>query len=726
MKRQALFIDDITVQGSYFAVTIRSPVAGGRLIDINPPSMPSSYTLIRAETIPGDKQLPDFPVPVLASQNLSYIGEPVAVLVGPQEGRLRDYASRCRVIAEEKTPEPALFLERVIADNTGAADRPGPETAGPPDGEGCTAQTEKTEKIEKIEKIEKKIRGAYATGIQEHWYADPHGAVAAYSPEEARITVYTASQWVFHVRRSVARVLGIPDKTVLVQPAWIGLHLDGKIWYPSLVACHAALGAFIAKKPVKLILTKEEDFRYSPKRNAASIEITSALGSRGEAVETAVTASVDLGAQGIFAEEILDRTCLGCLGAYHLGRVRLEAKAAGTAIPPQGPLSGFGLSQGFFALERQVSRIADSLGQDPAEWRKRNLRRGGDLAIGVPLETPPLEDIINEAARGADYYRKWSAYELLRQCRRDSLWKERDEPIRGIGIAAAYQGSGFLYSYNRADEGVYTVEAALDRDGFLEIKASVISANYSHIRMWREMASEILALEGELIRINLGNTDTAPDSGPGTNSRNIGAITRLVEGACRALQKERLKAEPPLAVRQSSSPLWKIPWEGKTPGPCGGRRFDQQALADLAWGAAAVEVEIDPVSYTPRIRGVWLAVDCGRVLAEERARLTLIQSTIHALGWASREELYYTGGVIPDPLFYTYDIPPPSDIPPIRVSFIKRESSRAKGIEELPFSTVPAAYIQSVSQALDHPFEAIPLHARAIWETGKLARQEPV
>ncbi|MDR2495206.1 MAG: xanthine dehydrogenase family protein molybdopterin-binding subunit [Spirochaetaceae bacterium] len=719
MKKQALFIDDITVQGAYFAAVIRSPVAGGRLADIEVPAMPSSYTLIRAEAVPGDALLEDFPVPILASRRLSYKGEPVALLVGPQEGKLREYREACRVITEkapqEEEEEPPFFLERTIADRGGYAE--------PSETAEVIKQPEAAETAGGREK-KNTVRGRYTTGIQEHWYAEPHGAVAVYSPEEGRMTVYTATQWVFHTRRAVARALGFDERAVLVQPARIGLHLDGKIWYPSLVACHAALGAFVTRKPVKLLLTKEEDFRYSPKRNAASVTMASEVGSRGEVLETVVSAAVDLGSYGVFTEEIMDRTCLGCLGAYNLGPVRLEGKAARTPIPPQGPLSGFGLSQGFFALERQVSRIADSAGQDPAEWRKRHVRRGGALPIGVPLGDPPLPELIDAAATAGDYYRKWSSYELLRHWRREHGWQARDEPVRGVGIAAAYQGSGFLYS--GADKGVYTVEAALDEEGFLEISTSVISDNYSSIKIWREMASEILGVAGELIRITPGNTDTAPDSGPGTNSRNPGALTRLVESACLALQKARQSpdAARPLVVRQSSAPLWNVPWEGKTPVPLNGPRFDPQALTDLSWGAAVVEVEIDPASYTPKVRGVWLTVDCGRVLDEERARLTLIQSAIHALGWAAREELYYTDGAIPDSLFYTYDIPSPSEIPPIRVSFIRREASRAKGIGEIPFSTIPAAYVQSVSQALDHPFESIPLGAREVWETGRLVRGE--
>lgn len=702
MKNRSLFVDDITPPGAYFAVTIRSPLAKGVLTDIELPAMPYAYTLIRAESIPGLNQLENFPGPILASRTLSYIGEPVALLLGPHEGKLREYAEQCRVMGTEEKPvfsnPEIIFGERKL------------EIAGEP-GETEPAHDPKA----------KVLQGRYKTGIQEHWYTEPPGAAAVFS--EGRMTVYTATQWPFHVKRSVSQVLRLSPDSVLVEPCGIGMHLDGKIWYPSLAACHAALGAFIIKKPVKLILTREEDFRYSPKRNAAAIEITSALGNQGEPVTTEIKVAADLGAQGVFADEILDRTCLGCLGAYRLGRIRLEGTAAQTNIPPQGPLSGFGLSQGFFALERQVSRIADTLRQDPAEWRKNHIRKGnGSLAIGVKLEEPPLEALIDAAAALGAYYRKWAAYELLRQHRRVSGWKVKDEPIRGIGIATAYQGSGFLY--HGEDQGIYTVESSLETDGSLEIKSSMISVHDAYIRIWREMAAEILSIDGEKVRIHLGNTDTAPDSGPGSNSRNLGAITALVESSCRALQKQRLRQPLPIKVLQSSTPTLQAPWEGNVAVPLDGLLFDAQGLAQLGWGAAVVEVEIDLVDYTPQVRGIWLAVDGGRLLSEERARLTLTQSTIHALGWASREQLYYAEGKIPDSLLYAYDIPDSPDLPPIEIGFIRKDGTVPKGIGELPFSTIPAAYIQAVSQAMDHPFEKIPLGAREVWETGKLNQKD--
>jgi CO/xanthine dehydrogenase Mo-binding subunit len=152
--------------------------------------------------------------------------------------------------------------------------------------------------------------------------------------------------------------------------------------------------------------------------------------------------------------------------------------------------------------------------------------------------------------------------------------------------------------------------------------------------------------------------------------------------------------------------------------------MDASALSRLSWGAAVVEAQIDPVSWIPRIRGTWLAVDAGRVLLENDARRSLKTGIIQALGWTCREELYYDQGRISEKLIHTYDIPQPQDIPPISIDFIWNDMAHSKGIGELPFNCVPAAYIQAVSQAMDHPFEKIPLIPRDIWEAAKFSSSE--
>jgi CO/xanthine dehydrogenase Mo-binding subunit len=712
VKDGSLFVEDMILPGMLFGLTLRSPIARGRLKAVEGPKMPGAYTLVRAADIPGKNQLEDFPVPVLASDALSYIGEPVALLFGPDEVKLAEYAAQCKIITGEETPGFSLYT-------------PGEDSIY------SRREIRFGDTEEAFERGKTIVRGAYKTGIQEHWYAEPSGAVAVYSGhrvpgggrENERILLHCATQWPFHVLRSVRGMLAPEQVEVEVKPSLIGISLDGKIWYPSLVACHAALGAWITKKTVKLLLTREEDFRYSPKRNRTEIHIRSALGEQGELLGTEIEVKADLGAEAVFIDEILDRICLGSLGLYPYAHTKIEGQAVKTNIPPQGPFAGFGLSQGFFAVERHVSRIADIQKQDPAEWRKNHLLgKNGSLAMGTPLrETPPLAELMDTAAAMSDYYRKWASYELLRSHRRETEWAERDEPLRGIGIAVAYQGGGFLY--NGEDKGLSTVSLTLEKDGSLEIRTSMVSSTGEYIKIWQTIAAEILAVETKSVRVVSDATAGVPDSGPASLSRNVTVITKLVERSCMAIRKQRFRDPLPITVSRSFRPGKMTPWGGKqSPPPA--RFFDQSVLAHPGWGAAVVEVEIDPVEYLPKIRGAWLGIDGGRILSESRARRSLKSAAIQALGWASREELGYVEGKIPDSFIHNYAVPPPAEMPSIHVDFLWNDTVTPKGIGELPFHCVPAAYVQAVSQAMDHPFEKIPLNSRDIREAGKLKKKE--
>ena len=142
------------------------------------------------------------------------------------------------------------------------------------------------------------------------------------------------------------------------------------------------------------------------------------------------------------------------------------------------------------------------------------------------------------------------------------------------------------------------------------------------------------------------------------------------------------------------------------------------------WGSAVVEIEINPVSVTPFIRGIWLVVDSGKIVSKDRASRVLRTGIIQALGWTCREKLNYKDGKIPLHCFRNYDIPSPEDIPPMNIGFINIDAEDPKGIEELPFCCIPAAYVQAVSQALDHHFEKIPLATEDIWDALKEKQTE--
>ncbi|MCL2181215.1 MAG: molybdopterin-dependent oxidoreductase, partial [Treponema sp.] len=228
------FLEDIYPPNFLYALIVRSPVAKGKLVRIETPDLPENFTLITAKDIPAVNRLEDTQMPVLADTDLNYIGEPVAILLGHDKTKLDDIFSRCVVIAEESkavfncddAPDsPALFREIISGNPDDALTYPG-----------------------------RIVTGSYSTGIQDQWYAEPAGAVTWYKDEEnnpinkkpsdapGKLVVKTATQWPNHVKRSVCCLLGIDQACVFVEPTSLNLHMDGKLWYPSLISCLASLG----------------------------------------------------------------------------------------------------------------------------------------------------------------------------------------------------------------------------------------------------------------------------------------------------------------------------------------------------------------------------------------------------------------------------------------------------------------------------------------------------
>jgi len=703
------FLEDIFPKNLLYAAIIRSPAAKGVLKNIEVPPLPEHFTLVTAKDIPGKNRLYDTNIPILAEKNLAYIGEPVAVLLGHDKPKLEDIIIRCNVTAEEETPvfshdsldEPSAIREIISGDVAGAFEASG-----------------------------KIVTGSYKTGIQDHWYAEPAGAASWWnlpvendtdktggkkskkvmsSGEEKNMIIRTATQWPYHVKNSVALVLGLDASSIIVEPTSLNLHMDGKLWYSSFLACIAALGTYVTKKPVRLILNKDEDFFFTPKRFSSNINISSLIDEKNNINASIIDISVNLGAHAVNEKEVLDQICFGSLGFYKFNNVKITAKTYRTNIPPQGPFSGFGLAQGLYAIERQISQIADIINIDPAELRKniadprlinpsKNITTGGEL--------------LNAVTKMSDYYRKWSSCELLRQSRKEKALEKGEAP-RGIGIAMGFQGNGLL-NYGE-DKGNYSVEVTLTKESILEIKSS-ISSPENFQKIWQKIAAEIISIPPDMVRVISGG---APDSGPSCASRNITTITKLVEKCCVAIRKQRFHDPLPITVRRSVKPQ------------SGSLRYDSWKVMDVngfikpSLAAAVVEVTIDLVECVPRIRGIWLAVDGGKIISKHRAKRNLTRAAAQALGWAFTEDIEYVNGILPEKQYNNFAIFSLFDSPPIQIEFLSTDSGEPKGIGELPFTCIPAAFMQAVSQAMNHCFKSIPLKRNEIWEILQLKNDIP-
>lgn len=707
------FLEDIYPQNLFYAVTIRSPIAKGQLRMIKVPKLPDNYAIITARNIPGENRLEETDMPILAEKTISYIGEPVALLLGHDKTNLEDLAAQCEIIADEEKP---LFK----------CNEPGTKIIA------AKREINIGDAMEMFRNTGKIVSGSYITGIQDHWYAEPSGAVTWFSEKESdrkkkaskqpksakknaaashyaepqTLIIKTATQWPSHVKQSVARVLAIDPSFLSVETTALSLHMDGKLWFPSLISCHAALATYITKKPVRLILNREEDFLYSPKRCGTNIDISSAIDENGNISASVIDINVNLGAYGVNSEEILDQVCLGAISCYSTNSLKLNAKAMITNLPPQGPFSGFGISQGNFATERHVSLIADTVNADPALWRQNVFK----------YNLVSCNDLITEAAKISDYHRKWSSYEMLRKNRKSKTAETNENP-RGIGIATGFQGNGLLYGSNKDDntKGACTVEVTLTKESILEIKTS-ISSSEDYNKIWEKVVMETMSIKPEKVRIIY---DNAPDCGPSCASRNITVITKLVEKCCLAIRKQRRQQRAndslPITVRRTAKPQSGELWGGLFPAQ-EGLTMDISGFAKLGRACAVVEVFVDLIECIPKIRGVWLLVDAGKIISKNRAKRSLIINTVQALGWSFTEYIEYENGRLPRHQYDNFAIPSPADIPPIHIDFYTNDDKEPRGIGELPFTCIPAAFLQAVSQAMDHSFKSIPLRRKEIWE----------
>jgi CO/xanthine dehydrogenase Mo-binding subunit len=573
------FIQDIYPDNTLHAVTIRSPVAKGRLKSIDFPRLPYNYFIIRAADIPGKNSLYETDMPILAFDSLSYFGEPLALVIGHGKAWLEEYARQCKVIAEEEEP---VFSNCNEQDEI-VLDKREIKIGG------------------NIGKAAKTIQSEYFTGMQDRFHCETVGAVSWYKKDRGLLIVQMPAKWPQHVINSVTGVLGIAHSSVSVRATRIGFDIDSKDWYTSLLACHAALGTYITKKPVRLVPGKEEEFLYSPKRPETRISISSSFDDKDNIIGTEINAAVNLGAYGVNTKEFLDQICFGCLGIYNLGSIKLDAKAIKTNNPPAGPYSGFGLSQGLFAHQRHISKIAEQINQDPVEWRINHFNKTGEYAHNPKNG----EQMLAAVASMSDYYRRWASYELLRKKRVKFTLKENSEGYRGIGIAL----------------GCYGNDNLMDSD--------------AHIQYW---------------------------------------------------------------------------------------------------AASVVEVAIDPVEYFPKIRGVWMCIDGGKIFSLEHAKEILNVNAIQAIGWSYEEKINYTNGMLVRDDFENYTIPDPCDIPPINIAFLNGELSKSpkhrnicsEVCRELPFNCIPAAYLQAVSQAMDHHFCSVPIKKEEILEASKPKKSEKI
>lgn len=507
---EKLFVADTYVDGMLHASPVFSAHPRAKVLRIETATalaLPGAVRVFTAADVPGSRHvgliIPDWPVFVAAGEITRCVGDMLAVVVADTMFHARRAAERVKVEYEilqaVADPFAALEPDSPCVHESGNLLEVCAFSRGNVDAAlaSCTHVVEET----------------FITQRIEHAFLEPEACVAL--PRGAGVTVYSQGQGVHDDQRQIASVLGVGSEQVKVELASSGGAFGGK--EDLSIQAQTALAAHLLRRPVKMVLTREESIRLHPKRHPMMLHYV--VGADAEGHLQAVRASIvgDTGAYASVGAKVLERAASHACGPYRVPSLDIQAKTVYTNNPPSGAMRGFGANQAAFGIEGMLDRLAEKIGIDGYDIRERNILGPGDrFATGQVMTASCGIRQTLEAVR--DVYKS----------------------ARCAGIACGIKNTGIG---NGMDDSARVLLRVLD-DGRLEIRTGYTEMGQGLFTILRQVVSHETALAPEIMEVRTVS-DLAVLCGMTTASRATALSTVAVRIAAQKLSADL--AHHPLA-----------------------------------------------------------------------------------------------------------------------------------------------------------------------------------
>ena len=658
----AKYIDDLSFPGMVYGATIRSTIPLGKIVSRRL-NLPAGFITADHRDIPGKNYvaLIDPDQPCLAVDEVKHVAEPILLVAHANKQALLGIEQQVSIGYEPSTPN----YDPEIADV-------------------CFKKIsiDKGDVVAGLRSADSVIEGEYRTGHQEQLYIETNGVIAV--PGDGQMTVYGSLQCPYYVHKALMVLLNLPPDKVRVIQTETGGGFGGKEEYPSMLACHAAILARKAGRPVKMIYDRVEDLLATTKRHPSIVRHRTGLARDGRVTAMDIDVVMDGGAYATLSAVVLSRGVIHAAGPYRCDHVRIRGRAMMTNTPPNGAFRGFGAPQTQFAIEAHMDRIADILGIDPVTLRERNVLKPGDTtATGQKL--------------GDDA----SALPVLREAVRRSQFKKKRRSLkgtsRGIGLSLFFHGSGFT----GGGEVKLASKASLELTAMgARILVGSTEIGQGTRTMHAQIVADALGVPFEAIDVHEVDTAFVPDSGPTVASRTCMVVGKLLE-RCAVDMKKRLGTLTPaqyfrrhgsFTVTAQYQPPPGLQWDDE--------RYAGDAYGSYAWSCNVVEVEVDPVTYEVTPLHVTAVAEIGKAIHPMMAIGQIEGGTAQGLGYALIEEVVMRDGRMANAQLTNYIIPTPMDAVPIDVGILERPYVHgpfgAKGVGEMPIDGPAPAVINAL------------------------------
>ncbi|HEX7007606.1 MAG TPA: molybdopterin cofactor-binding domain-containing protein, partial [Alphaproteobacteria bacterium] len=512
---QAQFTDDLFPRGLLHGAILSSPYPHARIL---------SYDVSKAAALPGVEAVvtgadlgENYMGPfikdetALARGKVRYVGEPVAAVAAVDLETARKAVNLIEVEYEELpavlTPEEAMAPGApLVHENLGkyfkAHDLP---MDGNQFTEAVIAEGDVDAAWSQCDVI---VESEFETQAQYHAYMEPCSAVAEVDAS-GKVTVWSANQSVFRVQANVAESLGLPMSKVRAVTPRVGGAFGGKM--ESTIQPLTVLLALKARRPVKVTLSREQDFEMIRSRHPAKIWMKTGAKKDGTLLAREARIVLDAGAFADDSPGVAGICSLFGRGPYHVANVRIATKAVYTNKLRAGAFRGFGGPQVAWAGETQIDEIAAKLGIDPIDLRIKNAVRGGeDWMCGTQVKRSAMVECLEQVRAACD----WS--------KRRKVTVGSDGRIRTIGVAALPHISGLLTS---------GAIVRLLEDGTAVLNTGAVDNGQGSDTVLVQMCAQTLGLRVDQISLATPDTDASPYNWGTTASRVTYMAGRAVVAA---------------------------------------------------------------------------------------------------------------------------------------------------------------------------------------------------
>ena len=711
---QATYAAEVAVANVTHAVVVTSTMTRGKISGFDTRAAEQLVGVLAVITPQNAPKLPgagkknnpiDRTLQLLQDDQVLYSDQPVAVVVADTLERAQ-HAAELLGVRYEAGAAPIADLQADLGSSYV------PKKAGPAgDAESKRGDVDAGLAAAKI-----KVEATYTTPIENHNPMEPHATIAVWQGDD-RLTLYDSTQGIFGVRSRMATVFGLKPEHVRVINHFVGggFGCKGSAW--SHVAL-AALAAKVVRRPVKLVVTRQQMFSLVGHRPKTLQKVT--LGADGQGKLTAMRHEVV--SETARFDEFVEPSAVQTRMLYACPNISTSHRLVRIDIPSPTFQRAPGESTGTFALESAMDELSYALKLDPLELRLRNYAEV-DPEHDKPFSSKSLRECYKQAAERFG-------------------WARRSPKVRARREGTTLIGWGMATATYPARQMPSSAIARLRPDGSVLVQSGSQDIGTGTYTIMTQIAADALGLPLERVRFELGDTTfpETPVSGGSMTAASTGSAVKLAGLGLRAKLAELAAADPgsPLhglaadaldaadgmliarnapsrrdsyaaILKRSGRPELSV--EFKTQ-----EKEERKRFSCHSFGAVFVEVRVDEDLGEIRVARCVAAFAAGKILNAKTARSQYIGGLTWAIGMALQEHTERdsrTARVVTRDLA-DYHVPVSADVPFIDVLMIHEEDPHvnelgAKGIGEIGITGAGAAIANAVYHATGQRVRDLPI-----------------